>query len=56
MLMIALFTSDNATVQKAMEKIRKHIEIKRSQGINYFIGCKSRREGETVFLSLPNLI
>jgi hypothetical protein len=43
-------------VPKTMEDIGKNFEIKRSQGINNFIGYKIRREGGIKYFSLKKLI
>jgi Reverse transcriptase (RNA-dependent DNA polymerase) len=47
---------DKLAFKKTMEEIGKSFEVKRSNNVEDFIGCKLRRDGSSIYLSQPNLI
>ena len=47
---------DMMAVKKTMEEIGNYFEIKSSNNVEDFTGCKIRRDGNSIYLSQPNLI
>ena len=47
---------DKTAVKRTTEEIRSHFEIKRSDNVEDFIGCKFIRDGSSIYLFQPNLI